>query len=307
MPVIHESDTCARGRSPITLAYSLRCHPGAVRSENQDRVLHTQTLLGELFLVADGVGGHAFGAEAAEIAVREYARVLGTKQKEMDVQVALQEATTFVSESIAAAAAKHRIDLAPGTNDGKPAAMASTVVLALLDGETATLGHLGDSRAYVFRDHKLLPLTQDHSVVQRMVKAGILASDQAPGHPSAHILTHCLGQDNASLELQTLLLREKDILLLCSDGLWACLPPNEIESILEESATGVDATADVLLAVSLAAGAPDNVSIILVRIQAASPEEILPPSRPRRARGYFLMIAVLVVAVLAAVLAFRTR
>ena len=246
----------------LYVSFSLRCHPGAIRTENQDRVMHGGTPFGELFIVADGVGGHANGAEAAGIAVREYVRRLSVMLPGNDPEQALLTTTRSISEQIARSAGAAQDSAAP--------AMASTVALVLLQGATAYVGHLGDSRVYLLRTGDFSLLTRDHSVVQRMVDTGILSPEQAQMHPQSHVLTQCLGQPGAELEIHITQLLAGDTLLLCSDGLWAYVEEHEIAAVLREPDRRVEAAADALQAMALAAGAPDNLSIVLLRCRDAS-------------------------------------
>ena len=217
---------------------SLRCHPGTVREENQDRVTTAATPLGRLVLVADGVGGDTGGAETAELATVEYARFLqGAKQ-----------------------------------------GMSSTVAVLLIRRHEAFTGHLGDSRVYLAREGELRCLTRDHSVVRQMVDHGILSEQEAETHPKAHILTHSLGQVGVDLEVSSLRLSDGDMLLLCSDGLWAYVPEAELQRVLLSSGGDSSRAADELLHLALQAGAPDNVSVAVVGI-AAAPARVPAPIR----------------------------
>jgi serine/threonine protein phosphatase PrpC len=268
MPVTHQSgaillppvgEQSVDPNNAMLVSFSLRCHPGTVRSENQDRVLHGSTPLGELFIVADGVGGHANGGLAAEIAISTYLRTLAEESDAVDPREALLRTTQAVSTEIQQAQA----------SDGAPG-MASTVALVLLAGATAYIGHLGDSRVYLGRAGALSPLTRDHSVVQRMVDEGVISAEQSQSHPSSHVLTRCLGQADAELEVATTHISEEDMLLLCSDGLWACLPHEVVASTVKRHGDDVDAATAELERLALGAGASDNVSIVLLQFRASS-------------------------------------
>lgn len=237
---------------------SLRCHVGAVRTQNQDRTGHALGPYGEIFIVADGVGGEAGGAETAGIAVEVYEALPATPwgasgQSGAD---ALQHATATVQQ---------RIEQVRQT---QPAfrAMASTAALFFLHGRSATVGHIGDSRIYLCRAGSMRLLTRDHSVVQTMVAEGILTEAEARTHPSGHILTRSLGQQDAKLDTAELELQPDDLILLCSDGLWACLSEEQISLALIHAGRDTEATVDMLLQLALKAGAADNISIVLVRM-----------------------------------------
>ena len=234
---------------------SLRCHTGMVRSENQDRVGRSVLPGGELVVVADGVGGGEGGAQAAAIAVEEYERL--RLQGEEEPQTALQRATQAINGRIAEL---RRQDPAL---DG----MATTVALVLIQERTLFVGHLGDSRVYQGRAGAMRLLTRDHSVVRRMVDDGIITEEEARVHPSGHILTQSLGQEGAQLEVSVLGLEPGDTILICSDGLWAYVAESSLTEALTLSDLQVAETADTLLDEALAAGAPDNVSVALLKVR----------------------------------------
>ena len=231
---------------------AVRCDAGKVREENQDRAVACATPLGALFLVADGVGGLKSGALAAEMAADGYGRYLAAADPGMDPAQALQQATKTVNEAICGEAAEQ--------------SMGSTVALVLLRARKAYIGHAGDSRVYLVRDHQLSRLTRDHSIVQKMIDHGILTEEQARTHPDASVLTHSLGQPNVELELAELEWAPGDSLLLCSDGLWGYASEEAVRSIACDPAGTADGIADRLLEAALHAGGGDNISVIFLRL-----------------------------------------
>jgi PPM family protein phosphatase len=245
---------------PTGISFSLRCHPGKVREENQDCVGSFQVPFGELFLVLDGVGGRSGGARASSLGLEEYRRFLSGLPAENDPLDGLQKATTWVKERLEEA-----------KQSGPPAMqeMASTVALVLIHQGWAYVGHIGDSRVYRLRGGECVKLTRDHSVVQRMVDEGILSDEQAQTHPSAHILTRSLGQPDASLELSSHDVQAGDVMLICSDGLWGYTPTAEVEQTLAKPAANVASIADALLHLALAGEAGDNISVVVLRVGEA--------------------------------------
>jgi protein phosphatase len=149
--------------------------------------------------------------------------------------------------------------------------MASTVALVLVQDRTLFVGHLGDSRVYLGRAGAMRRLTRDHSVVQRMVDDAIITEDEARTHPSGHILTQSLGQEGAELEESVVGLDAGDMVLICSDGLWAYVEERRLAEALTSPDVSVATAADSLLDQALAAGASDNVSVALLRVGAARP------------------------------------
>lgn len=251
-------------------------HVGRVRRDNQDRVGHAACPSIQMAVVADGVGGEAGGARAAECAVEEYAAILASCAEvppDVDAAEALQRATATIQAKIA------------GMRESDPAlsAMASTVAVVCLQASRATVGHLGDARAYLFRSGKLRRITQDHSVVQQMVSKGLITETESRTHPQGHILTHSLGQPGSLLEITTLPTVEGDVFLLCSDGLWSCVTDEMLSQELGKQSPDLAQTAQRLLELALAKGAPDNVSLALLQIWREVPAASAPfPLSPDR-------------------------
>lgn len=276
---------------------SLLTHPGCVRKDNQDRVGHAACPKLQLAVVADGVGGEAGGARAAELAVKAYVQSLApcmdTLQDGLPAD-ALQRATQMIQQQIV-----HMRE-----TDAALSAMASTVAVVHLQSSLATVGHLGDARVYLFHTGQLRRLTQDHSVVQQMVSRGLLTEEEGLTHPQGHILTQSLGQPGALLEITTQPVAEGDLLLLCSDGLWSCVPDEVLSRELNEATANLAHTAQRLLDLALDTGAPDNVSLALLRVlpQASEDASAVASVRPRPvfasqraiyALGAFLLLALL--------------
>lgn len=270
---------------------SVRCHPGAVRTENQDRAGYSSVPLGDLFLVLDGVGGQRGGAQAATLALEGYQRAMSNTSRHDDPVEALKQATHAVNADLADAKVSGGAEMQ---------GMASTVALALVHEQIAYIGHIGDSRVYLFREGGLRSLTRDHSVTMGMVDHGILSEAEAKDHASSHILTRSLGQPDASLEITIEELAPGDVLLVCSDGLWAYVPETAMTSVLTEEQADTSSTADRLLELALRAGAPDNVTAVLVRVteQRSVDERYDPPrskSNWRLFTGALILTAILLV------------
>ncbi|NBB94101.1 MAG: SpoIIE family protein phosphatase [Gammaproteobacteria bacterium] len=230
---------------------------GRVRRENQDAILADDEL--GLWLVADGMGGHAGGARASAIArdtVRE--RVAGGTP--------LADAVMAAHYAIRA---EQRTE--QGFND-----MGTTVVALAERGSEFDVCWVGDSRAYRFSraEGRLELLTNDHNVAGVLVASGALTPDEATRHPQRHVLTDCLGlagEDEPRVDRVSGRWQAGDLILLCSDGLSGELGDSEMERILN-SCNGVSAErlVDSLLQGALSAGAHDNVSVVAV----AAPEKL---------------------------------
>jgi serine/threonine protein phosphatase PrpC len=242
----------------LLVSVGVQCHVGNERTENQDRVTRAATPFGDLFVVADGVGGYQGGAEAAQATIDGFVSYLKAHGN-LSLPDALQQAVRNVSTDL-----QQRSAATPGRHG-----MGSTVVLAVVHGTTATYAHAGDSRAYLLRDRQLKQLTRDHSVMERLVSQGVLTPEQARQHPDASVLTRAIGSSSdISLDIAELALQPSDALLLCSDGLWAYAQHKEMETVAGSENLSASAVATALLNLALKGGGGDNISIQFLRFKA---------------------------------------
>ncbi len=269
----------AHSGQPI-LSFAEECDRGKVREENQDSVLHFRTALGELSVVADGIGGLEGGATASRIVTETFYEHLRSLPPDYPADAAIREASALANASILAAAAD------PESHFHR---MGSTVVLALIQqqGQDASrtrawIGHIGDSRAYLLRDGRIGRLTHDHSAVQALLDENLISPEEAGNHPDASVLTRSLGHyTEVEIDVEAVPLAPGDSLLLCSDGLWGFVPEKELETVMADAHLPIEATAKTLLEMALAAGGHDNIGIELVRVglpPAPLPEAVHPPA-----------------------------
>jgi PPM family protein phosphatase len=246
---------------------------GPVRAENQDAGSAWRGPADEVGLVvSDGMGGHARGREAAHLVVRE---CLGTLRSRDDDE---PWETTF------ARAVGRAHGAVRDAGDGSGTAMGATVALAVVQARDGRpwlhLAHVGDSRVYLYRGRSLYRLTADHSLVERMVRDGLLDETEAFHHPDRNVLQRAIGQeDPPEPEIaEALPLQDRDLVLVSSDGLHGALPEPELAA---EIARGGDAAAvcRALLDAALEAGSDDNVTVGCARIGA-----LRRPRRPTRRR-----------------------
>lgn len=232
---------------PCSVHSAARSHVGRVRSINEDRLLDRPDR--RLWAVADGMGGHSAGDLAAETAIAALAALADSPDP--ITRSGMTDALTAASERIAAGRA-------PGTTSG------TTIVAMHLDAGRAVILWAGDSRCYHLRDGRGTQLTRDHSLVQSLVDAGLLASADADRHPRAHVITRALGVEGAvpidAIEVEV---RPGDRLLLCSDGASRSLCERDFGL-----SGSLDEGADRLLANALQRDGSDNVSLLLVAIGA---------------------------------------
>jgi protein phosphatase len=151
--------------------------------------------------------------------------------------------------------------------------MGTTMTVALVEGSVVTIGHVGDSRAYLLRDDQLTQLTQDHSLVAELVRSGRLSAKEAESHPRRSVITRALGTDS-EVEVDVLSLRaqDRDIFLLCSDGLTSMVSDEEIARLLLSARGDLDDAGKKLIAAANQAGGEDNITVVLFEPEVGEPE-----------------------------------
>jgi serine/threonine protein phosphatase PrpC len=255
-----------QSREHPLLSFAEVCDRGKERDENQDSVLHVGLAIGELLIVADGIGGYKGGATASRMVVQGFEQSLAERPRGFSPEQAIREASAQTNAAIYAAAN------APGAPFGR---MGSTVVLALLiqdeTGTNAWIGHIGDSRAYLVRDGHMSRITNDHSAVQQMLDCNLITPEQAANHPDASVLTRSIGHyAEVEIEIAIVAMLPGDGLLLCSDGLWGYVPGAQIESVVGHPEIPLKETAQALFELAMAAGGHDNIGIELARLSSPS-------------------------------------
>lgn len=216
-----------------------------------------------VFIVADGMGGHAAGEVASEMAVRIISKELGSLR-------GLTDETVGERIRVAIRAANEAIfDRTLAEHDKR--GMGTTVTTLTLLPRRYLIGQVGDSRAYLLRDGQFLQLTKDHSYVQEQVDAGLLTPEQARVHPYSNVITRCVGASNEVVaDVYFGSLRAGDVLLLASDGLTGMLEDEQLIKIL--SSDGAPQTwVDRMITEANRRGGLDNITAIIVRIEAADP------------------------------------
>ncbi|MCU0290854.1 MAG: protein phosphatase 2C domain-containing protein [Thermoanaerobaculaceae bacterium] len=231
-------------------------HIGLVRRENQDRMSRFACPFGEVFIVADGMGGHKGGSQAASMVVDGFERWLRQPPPQHSLRAAMKAASVDVNAGVCAAAT---------SGDPLTDHMGSTAVILVVSGREVLIGHLGDSRAYLWRAGRLVRLTRDHTWVQQLVDQHLLSEEEARNHPEASVLAHAFGRESElSLELSpSLAIRPGDAILLCSDGLSGDLTDDVIAGILAGGDEPQQAVGRLVEA-ALATGGHDNITAQLV-------------------------------------------
>lgn len=251
----------------MRLDASARTDPGPVRENNEDNFL--VDLDTGLFVVADGMGGHAAGEVASEIAVQTVAEVL--LEAEDPEETRLARATPDPQDAIrerlryAMNQASLRIRRA-SLEDPARAGMGTTLCVLLIEDGVAHIGHVGDSRIYLFRDDTLTRLTRDHTVVQQEIDAGRLTPELARIVPHKNILTQSVGYHGpVEPDTATRPVSEGDLFILCSDGLTDPLDDEALAQIIR--ATPSDELAEELVQQALTNGTEDNVTVVVTAVK----------------------------------------
>ena len=228
-------------------------HVGRVRSNNQDSGYSGTAL----FVVADGMGGHAGGDVASSIAVRRIAETDGIDfATPQEAEFALQSAMIAANREIGRAVAEH----------SELTGMGTTVSAMVRVGDVVATAHIGDSRIYLQRGGELSQITNDHTFVQRLVETGRITPEEAAVHPRRSVLMRVLGDIDQSPEIDTSVIATLpgDRWILCSDGLSSYVPEEEIHAVLDAAAASAAASAG-LVAAAQEQGAPYNDTAALMR------------------------------------------
>ena len=231
---------------------------GRMRSSNQDCVFCEENAVGNfpnLFLVADGMGGHRAGDTASRMCIEEVVRYILSTDLQTPVSAfdhAVQTANLVIYEK--------------SRSFEELSGMGTTLVGTTIVDQTAYIINVGDSRLYHLRDG-IRQITVDHSLVEEMVKSGEIQKEEMRTHPNKNIITRALGTDTTvrpdcfEIEVQ-----EGDVLLLCSDGLSNMLEDEEIEKIIKEHISDMREAGERLVELANEAGGKDNISVVLVRV-----------------------------------------
>lgn len=230
---------------------------GQRRNTNQDYTGLFENKAGhKLAILADGMGGHQAGDVASQMAVNN----LGASWQESDISTPEKAAQWFIK-----VIQKENVNIyEKGQSQPEYLGMGTTIVGAILMDNSFTLANIGDSRAYLIRNNELLQLTEDHSLVNELVKSGEITREMAANHPRKNVLTRSLGMPNAvEVDVASHQWVEGDYLLLCSDGLTNMVPEKDILSIL--SAEGqLEEKVNTLISSANNAGGLDNITVLVI-------------------------------------------
>jgi PPM family protein phosphatase len=229
---------------------------GRQRSANEDSLV----IAPPFFAVADGMGGAKAGEVASATAIEVF------EGEAESSEAAESQLARIVRE------ANRRIH-ALAVSDESFRGMGTTLTAAKITGDQVSLGHVGDSRAYLLRNHELEQLTRDHSLVAELERSGQITPEAAEHHPQRSIITRALGPEpDVEVDTYTIAGRDGDLFMICSDGLTSMISDDEVSSILR-SAAGLDDAAEALVRAANQSGGRDNITVVLFRLgQSGEPD-----------------------------------
>ncbi|MBM3164959.1 MAG: Stp1/IreP family PP2C-type Ser/Thr phosphatase [Bacteroidetes bacterium] len=230
---------------------------GLVREVNEDNLGHSLgTRNGDIFVVCDGMGGHVGGKTASTIGVNAILGELSQKEHG-NMHVAISQSLLFANEQVLGHAAA----------DPSLKGMGSTATVAIIKDDLLYLGHVGDSRAYIFSDGKLYRITRDDSFVQQLVDSGAITEDEAESHPQKNRILQALGSTSTltpRIPNKPFKLKKDDLLMLCSDGLTSMVVDDLIEQLINPN--NLEGTISDLHRIAMNNGGKDNITITLIKV-----------------------------------------
>jgi serine/threonine protein phosphatase PrpC len=252
------------------LHYAGLTNTGMMRSHNEDAYKlpnvgpDTLTEKGYFYVLADGMGGHKKGEVASAVTVE-------TTNAEYYATVASQEGKKLkdaIIEAMALAIEKANRQVIEATDGG-----GTTIVATVLLDDLLVVMNVGDSRAYLLRDDELRLVSRDHSLVHRLREMGKITQEEALNHPRQNVLYQALGQgSDLEIHVFTEKLKLGDVIILCSDGLWGSVGDAAIKKVVSSMASPREAAGE-LIDMANAAGGPDNITTIIIRVSDEAPFE----------------------------------
>ena len=242
---------------------------GRKRKGNEDA--HSVDAGHKLYVVADGMGGHAAGEVASRIAVDSIGEfvVLTAGNEEITWPFGLDETISYDGNRLKTAIRHANRKVLEATRENAELeGMATTVAAVLVDGDIANIAHVGDSRIYKWSDGEMTLLTSDHSWVNEQIQTGVISPEQARSHPLRNVVTRALGgRADLLVDIQALPVKSGEVLLLCSDGLTTMLPDEDIVAVLERSAGDISTAARDLVDEANERGGEDNITVVLMKFE----------------------------------------
>ncbi len=242
---------------------------GRKRKGNEDA--HSVDAGHKLYVVADGMGGHAAGEVASRIAVDSIGEfvALTAGNEEITWPFGLDETISYDGNRLKTAIRHANRKVLEATRENAELeGMATTVAAVLVDGDIANIAHVGDSRIYKWSDGEMTLLTSDHSWVNEQIQTGVISAEQARSHPLRNVVTRALGgRADLLVDIQALPVKSGEVLLLCSDGLTTMLPDEDIVAVLERSGGDISTAARDLVDEANERGGEDNITVVLMKFE----------------------------------------
>lgn len=235
--------------------------PGRGRYRNEDSFLARGSGTLALLAVADGMGGHVAGDVASKLAISVLES--GWNKISRENPMAAHQLFEIIKKMIGEA--NQAILFQSAADQGKQG-MGTTLTAGMISGRNLVIGHVGDSRAYLIENEKIALLTEDHSLLERLIQKGNLSPEDAQRHPQRHILTRALGTNSAEIDLVEAVLEEGAILMLCTDGLTSLVQDDEILDIILARQDDPGSAAGSLVQLANERGGYDNITVVLAAV-----------------------------------------
>ena len=247
-------------------SYAVASDTGRKRRRNEDNYV----VAPPLFAVADGMGG----AQAGEVASRLAASTLEGGEEAAALR-GVERVAALIREA-------NRRVYERANSDPSASGMGTTMTVAVVEGMTVAIGHVGDSRAYLVRDGSMEQLTDDHSLVNELLKSGKLSPEEAQAHPQRSVITRAVGTDpDVDVDAFTIEAHDGDVFLLCSDGLTDMVEDEDILDLLDRHGDDLDRAVKALVAAANRGGGEDNITAVAFRVapDAAAEETMRLPAQ----------------------------
>lgn len=256
-------------RQELTLEIAAKTDPGKLRTVNEDSIVTVDDL--RLLVLSDGMGGYQSGDVASRITTQVIAEGLKASLQDPvnrhgDVSSIVESVVKRANRAIFKEG-QRRAETVHGSQEQR---MGSTLALLLLRDNRITMAHVGDSRIYRLRDHRLEPMTHDHSLLQEQIDRGVLSAEAAATSHNRHLVTRGLGlQGDVEVTLDECEAKAGDVYLICSDGLNDMVDNDDIELVLDSLQANLTLAASQLVMIANDNGGDDNISVILAKVGAA--------------------------------------
>ncbi|TJX16171.1 Stp1/IreP family PP2C-type Ser/Thr phosphatase [Tissierella creatinini] len=231
---------------------------GLRRENNQDSMFASTDLDFPIFIVADGMGGHNAGDIASSMAVKGMVRFLDENRnrlkEENEIKKCIKEAIAYVNDEI----------FLKSIESSELKGMGTTLTIIFIDNKKFYIGHVGDSRTYLIRDDKIIQITEDHTLINELIKEGSITTAEAINHPQRNMITRAVGTScNIKSDIYIQDIKPKDIIILCSDGLTNMIDEKIILRVLERyDRRDMKNICNILVKLAKENGGNDNITVI---------------------------------------------